>query len=150
MKKALIFGIAALVFSSGAFADPDGLVTKPSKYPVAETLDRLEKVVTGKGFQIFARIDHAAAAQKSGLTMRPTQVLIFGNPKGGTPVMEAAPTAAIDFPLKALAWEDAKGKVWLAYNTGDYIKRRHDIKGQDEGLKKVDGALEAFAGKALE
>jgi uncharacterized protein (DUF302 family) len=149
MKK-LIAGMAALMISFSALAGVDGLVVKPSKYPVGETLDRLEKVVTGKGFMIFTRIDHAAAAEKAGLTMRPTQVLIFGNPTGGTPLMEAAPTAAIDFPLKALAWEDAKGKVWLAYNTGSYLKKRHHMKGQDAAIKKIDAGLDALTSKALE
>jgi len=149
MKK-FILAIAAFAFSLSAFAAGDGLVTKASKHSVAETLDRLDKLVTAKGFMIFTRIDHAEAAQKSGLTMRPTQVLIFGNPKGGTPLMEAAPTTAIDLPLKALAWEDGDGKVWLTYNTADYLKHRHDIKGKDEALKNLDGALGALTSQAVE
>lgn len=150
--RTFLLGIAAMtmMISLNAVAGVDGLVTKASKYSVADTMSRLEKVVEGKGFTIFARIDHEAAARKDGLTMPPTQVLIFGNPKGGTPLMLAAPTAAIDLPLKALVWQDDKGKVWLSYNTGSYLKERHHIKGKDEAIEKLDGALDAMTSKAVE
>ncbi len=105
----------------------DGLVTLASPYPVAETLDRLESILHARGATVFARINHAAAAAAAGLTMRPTQVLVFGNPKIGTPVMQAAPTIAIDLPFKALAWKDEAGKVWLAYNSAEYLARRHGV-----------------------
>ena len=107
--------------------DIDGLVRLASPYSVVETLDRLEAGLRAKGITIFARIDHCAAAADAGLSMRPAQVLIFGNPRIGTPVMKAAPTLAIDLPFKALAWEDAAGKVWLGYNSADYLARRHRI-----------------------
>jgi len=93
----------------------EGIVRKPSSRSVAETLDRLETILKARGIQVFARIDHAGEAARVGLSMPPTQVLIFGNPRAGTPVMLAAPTAAIDLPLKVLAWQDAVGKVWLGY-----------------------------------
>jgi uncharacterized protein (DUF302 family) len=105
----------------------NGIITKPSKYSVQETLHRLETVLETKGIKVFALVDHSGEAEKAGLKMPPTQLLIFGNPKGGTPVMLAAPTSAIDLPLKALAWEDATGKVWLSYNDPAYIQRRFGL-----------------------
>jgi len=104
-----------------------GLETLASPWSVAETIDRLEAAVRAHGATVFARIDHAAAAAEVGLTMRPTQVLVFGNPRIGTPVMQAAPTVAIDLPFKALAHEDEHGAVWLSYNRIDYLARRHGI-----------------------
>ena len=113
--------------STDTRVSPEGLVSLASPYPVAEILDRLEAVLRANGVTIFARIDHAAAAADAGLSMRPTQLLIFGNPKIGTPVMKAAPTVAIDLPFKALAWEDAAGQVWLSYNSATYLAHRHQI-----------------------
>jgi len=105
----------------------DGIITKPSKYSVPETLHRLETILTAKGIKIFALIDHSGEAEKAGLKMPSTQLLIFGNPKGGTPVMLAAPLSAIDLPVKALAWQDAEGKVWLSYNDPAYIQHRYAL-----------------------
>ena len=105
----------------------NGIISKPSKYSVPETLHRLETILASKGIQIFALIDHSGEAEKAGLKMPPTQLLIFGNPKGGTPVMLAAPTAAIDLPWKALAWQDASGQVWLSYNDVAYIQHRFGL-----------------------
>ncbi|HWU38684.1 MAG TPA: DUF302 domain-containing protein [Candidatus Acidoferrum sp.] len=149
--RAMVFGLLGIVvFVSSALASDNGLITKPSKYPVAETLTRLEGVLKSKGMSIFTRIDHQAEAEKVGLQMRPAQLLIFGNPKGGTPLMVASPTAAIDLPLKALAWEDASGKVWLSYNAMSYLRTRHDIQGKDELITNLDEALDAMTNKALE
>lgn len=117
----------------------DGLLSLRSPFSVVETIDRLESLLRAKGATIFARIDHGAAAAAAGLTMRPTLLLIFGNPKVGSPVMMVAPTAAIELPFKALAWEDAAGQVWLSYNTADYIAKRHHI------ADEVAEALEAVA-----
>ncbi len=103
------------------------LKTVPSRHGVAETIDRIEAAVKAQGMTVFARVDHAGEAARVGLTMPPTQVLIFGNPRGGTPIMVARPTSAIDLPLKALAWEDADGKVWLTYNTVDLLVERHGV-----------------------
>jgi len=102
----------------------EGIVRKPSSRSVAETLDRLETILKARGIQVFARIDHAGEAARVGLSMPPTQVLIFGNPRAGTPVMLAAPTAAIDLPRKVLAWQDAVGKVWLGYTDPRDLARR--------------------------
>jgi len=104
-----------------------GIITHSSPYSVPETLDRLESLLRAKNINTFARIDHSGEAEKVGLHMPPTQLLIFGNPKGGTPIMLAAPLSAIDLPVKALAWQDAEGKVWLSYNDPQYLKDRHSI-----------------------
>jgi uncharacterized protein (DUF302 family) len=105
----------------------NGLITVASAYSVAETIDRLIAAITPLGMNVFARIDHAEGAAKVGMPLRPTQLLLFGNPKGGTPLMQDKQTAGIDLPLKALAWEDADGKVWLTYNEASWIARRHGL-----------------------
>lgn len=105
----------------------NGLLTKPSPYSVPETLDRIEALLHSKNVTVFARVDHSGEAEKAGLHMPPTQVLIFGNPKGGTPVMLANPLSAIDLPLKVLAWQDADGKVWLTWNDPQYLKARYAL-----------------------
>lgn len=116
----------------------EGIISKPSKYSVVETLDRLETILKSKGIKVFTRVDHSGEAEKAGLKMPPTQLLIFGNPKGGTPVMLAAPTAAIDLPLKALAWQDADGgQVWLSYNDPEYLESRFGL--TDDVMKPLAG-----------
>jgi uncharacterized protein (DUF302 family) len=102
-----------------------GTIDVPSPYSVPETLARLESILKERGVTVFARVDHSGEAERAGLKMRPTQLLIFGSPKGGTPVMVAAPSVAIDLPLKALAWEDERGRVWLSYNAPEYLQQRH-------------------------
>lgn len=128
-------------------AADNGMIHLRSPYSVPETLRRLESLLQARGVAIFARIDHSGEAEKAGVKMRPTQLLIFGSPKQGTPLMVASPTLAIDLPLKALAWEDASGKVWLSYNTPEYLKQRHNI--PDELLKNISG-VGALLEKALE
>ena len=115
----------------------EGIISQPSKSSVPETLDRLEAILRTNGVTIFARIDHSGEAEKVGLKMPPTQLLIFGNPKGGTPVMLAEPLSAIDLPLKALAWQDGDSKVWLSYNDPQYIKRRFGL--SDDAVKTIAG-----------
>jgi uncharacterized protein (DUF302 family) len=115
----------------------EGIISKESKFSVPETLDRVDALLRAKGIKIFVRIDHSGEAEKAGLKMPPTQLLIFGNPKGGTPVMLAAPTAAIDLPLKALAWQDGYGKVWLSYNDPEYLKKRYGL--TDDQIKTIAG-----------
>ncbi len=136
MGKWLLVIITLLLPFSVTAAD-NGIISKPSRYSVPETLDRLETVVRAKGLTVFARIDHSGEAEKVGLKMRPTQLLIFGNPKTGTALMNSSPSIAIDLPLKALAWEDQNGKVWLSYNSPDYLKQRHDLK--EESMKNIAG-----------
>ena len=105
----------------------DGLIHLSSPRSVPETLARLETIVMGKGLTILAQIDHSGDAAKAGLSMRPTQLLIFGNAKAGTPLMVASPGVAIDLPLKALVWQTADDKVWLSYNSPEYLKQRHHL-----------------------
>lgn len=128
LKRLLYTSVAVAALSTGASLAAGGtVVTKPSKYSVHETINRIENAVTEKGMKIFARIDHGGEAKKVGLAMRPTELLIFGNPKGGTALMVAKPTAAIDLPMKALAWEDEDGKVWLTYNSPELLRERHAL-----------------------
>lgn len=127
-----------------------GLVTKRSPYGVGETLDRLEKVLISKGITVFARIDHAAGAAQIGSELAATEVLLFGNPKLGTPLMRSNPTIGIDLPLKALVWEDPAGRVWLAYNQPAYLSDRHDIKDRDKVFANMNGALDALTDAALQ
>ena len=104
-----------------------GIVRMRSSHSVAETIDRLESLLKGRGVIVFARIDFSADAARAGLTMRAEQLLVFGNPRAGTPLMVASPTAGLDLPLKALVWEDAAGGTWIAYNDAQYVLRRHDL-----------------------
>jgi len=104
-----------------------GLVDLPSKHSVDETVEKLKGILQSKRVTLFAMIDHSGEAAKAGLKMRPTKLLIFGNPKSGTPVMLAAPSSAIDLPLKILIWEDAQQRVWVTYNSPAYLQERHDF-----------------------
>lgn len=133
--KSLILAIILMLSPAVSMAADNSLATVPSSYSVAETLNRLEATVKEKGITVFARIDHQAEAAKAGLTMKASQLLIFGNPKAGTPLMKAAPATGIDLPLKALAWEDAEGKVWLSYNRPEFLKQRHGL--SDDQIKTL-------------
>ena len=124
-----------------------GIVDLPSRYSVPETLNQLQSILKENGVTIFALVDHSGEAAKVGLEMRPTQLLIFGNPKGGTPLMVAAPSCAIDLPLKALAWQDVEGRVWLSYNAPEYLQQRHGIPA--DLLKNIAGPA-ALLRKAVE
>jgi uncharacterized protein (DUF302 family) len=105
----------------------NGIVNKPSKHSVDDTLGKLQNTLETKGIAVFALVDHSGEAAKVGMKMRPTKLLIFGNPKGGTPLMIAAPSIAIDLPLKILIWEDDQEKVWVSYNTTEYLAERHGL-----------------------
>ncbi len=118
----------------------NGLITVASRFSVSETLDRLTTALTGAGLLVFARIDHARNAEEVGLALRPTELLIFGNPRGGTPLMQDRQTAGIDLPIKALAWEDEEGRVWLTYNEAAWIATRH---GLGESSQRAVEAIEA-------
>ena len=124
-----------------------GIIDVPSRHSVPETLTRLQSIIKEKGMTIFALVDHSGEAEKAGLKMRPTQLLIFGSPKGGTPLMVAAPRLAIDLPLKALAWQDEQGQVWLSYNTPEYLQERHGFPA--ELMKNIAG-VSALVQKAVE
>jgi uncharacterized protein (DUF302 family) len=125
----------------------NGLIHIFSPHSVSETVQRIETILRAKNLTIFAVVDHSGEAEKVGLAMRPTQLIIFGSPKAGTPMMIASPTLAIDLPLKALVWQDAEEKVWVSYNDPIYLQRRHNI--SDELLKNISG-IGALLEKAVE
>lgn len=138
----------SLLFTCVAAAQtPDGLISVASRYSVKETIDRFEQAAKSNGQIIIARVDHTAGAQKIGKSLRPTELLIFGNPMGGTPLMECAQSAGIDLPMKALAWQDATGQVWLGYNDPRYLFRRHGIR---ECGAVADNLTKALASLAQE
>jgi uncharacterized protein (DUF302 family) len=116
-----------------------GLKTLQSRYSVHQTIDRLEDLLKSKGIKIFARFDQAAEAQAVGLSMRPTELLIFGDPKAGTPLMNEYPLLAIDLPLKAVAWESGEGKAYLSFNSVEYLAERHHLAG--EPFKAIESLL---------
>jgi uncharacterized protein (DUF302 family) len=125
----------------------NGLIQIASHYKMEETVERIQNLLMVKGLQVFAVIDHSGEAEKVGLKMRPTKVVIFGSPRAGTPLMVAAPSLAIDLPLKALVAEDGNGKVWVTYNEPKYLKERHGV--PEELIKNLAGAG-AVIGKAVE
>ena len=125
----------------------NGIVDKPSNQSVDETVEKLTGILQSKGVTLFATIDHSGEAAKAGMKMRPTRLLIFGNPKGGTPLMLAAPSSAIDLPLKILVWEDEKGKAWVSYNSPTYLQKRHGFPAE---LVQNIAVVEALAAKAAE
>ena len=151
MKKTMLFA-ALLLGSLAAIAQNTGLVTVPSKYPVAETTDRFEAAVKAApgGFKIFSRVDFQDLAASQGGKVRAEQLVIFG--RGGVlqALLPQVPVSAIDLPRKALAWEDERGKVWLTYNTGEYLAQRHGIQGHDDVLKRLTDVTAAFARTATE
>jgi uncharacterized protein (DUF302 family) len=148
VKAFLIATVMALaMLNTNAFAD-NGLITKQSKYTVKETVEKFEAAVKAKaagGWVVFTKIDHAAAAREAGLGMRPRTLIIFGNPKGGTPAMIKSATLAIDLPMKALVWQDDQDVVWLTYNSSaygaTYVFPRHGLSTPDEATKALDGFL---------
>jgi uncharacterized protein (DUF302 family) len=137
----------ALATSKTASEANKGMVNKPSNHSVDETVDRLKNILQSKGVTLFALVDHSGEAEKVGMKMRSTKLLIFGSPKAGTPLMLAAPSIAIDLPLKILVWEDGQGKVWVSYNSPEYLKERHEL--PQELLANI-GVVETLAAKAGE
>ena len=144
MQKIFFTIIAVLLLTTSTYAD-SGLISEKSAHDVKTTADRLEGLLKQKGMKVFIRINHAQGAQKIGKELRPTELIIFGNPKVGTPLMQCAQSVAIDLPQKALIWQDAQGQVWLSYNDPNYLVERHGIEGCGEVIKKVKGALGKFA-----
>ena len=128
-------------------ADPTDTdpVTLASAHSATETVERLKALLTQKGIELFAHIDHAAGATSVGLPLLPTQVLIFGNPRVGTPLMEARQTVGLDLPLRVLVWEDGEGKVWVTYRPVKHLARQHHITGRDEAVEVLDEGLGALA-----
>lgn len=126
-----------------------GLITIQSKYSVKETIDRLVQIVESKEMTVFARIDHAANAEKQGMQMRPTELVVFGNPKVGTFIMQDKQTSGIDLPLKALAWQDESGKVWLTHNDSKWLLNRHDLSVQvGPIIIKIEDAMNSLTALA--
>jgi uncharacterized protein (DUF302 family)/uncharacterized membrane protein YidH (DUF202 family) len=125
----------------------NGIISRPSNHSVDQTVEKLKGILQAKGVTLFVLVDHSGEAEKAGMKMRPTKLLIFGNPKGGTPVMLAAPSIAIDLPLKILIWEDIQGKVWLSYNSPAYLQQRHSV--PQELLQNI-AVAETLAAKAGE
>jgi uncharacterized protein (DUF302 family) len=126
----------------------EGLTTIASSFGPEETMDRLEKAIGEMGMTVFARIDHASGAAEAGLDLRPTNLIIFGNAKGGTPLMQASQSVGIDLPLKMLVWQDAAGKTWLSYNEPNWIIQRHGAAVRAEIIDKMNAALKAISTKA--
>ncbi len=124
---------------------PDGLIVMASSHPPKDAMDLLAASVARHGMTIFARVDHAAGAKDAGMVLRPTEVLIFGSPKAGTPLMQAAQTLGIDLPLKALVWQDEAGKTLLAYYDPRWLAKRHGVTGNEHLLEAMAGALQAVA-----
>ena len=123
----------------------EGLTSIRSRFGPKETMDRLQAEIRAKGMTVFARIDHAAGAAEVGLTLPPTELIIFGNARGGTPLMQSVQTVGIDLPLKALVWEDTAGKTWLSYNEPSWIARRHSVANAEQVVSKLAAALSAMA-----
>ena len=126
-----------------------GLVTMQSPHSVQDTADKLAAIIESKGMKVFARVDHQKNAQSVDLTLRPTQVIMFGNPKAGTPLMQCEQSVAIDLPQKILISEDADKKVWLSYNNPEYLKNRHNIKGCDTEIANISKALNSVSKAAI-
>ena len=151
MRKVILM-LGVMFVSSVAFAGGDhhgnGMISKKSHHSVKVTLDKLEAVLKKKGIGVALRWSHDAKGKSVGIPLRPTELLMFGNPKLGTHMFTSNQTAGIDLPLKALAWEDDKGQVWLTYNDPAYVANRHDIKDRAEILKKMTGALNNLSNAA--
>ena len=148
MKRLLPAFLSVLILGAAPARAVDGLIELKSARPAKETMDRFEAIAKERGLTIFARVDHAAGAAAVGMTLRPTEVLVFGNARGGTPLMECAQTAGIDLPLKALVWQDAMGQVWLGYNDPAYVARRHAAE-TCPGVEAMSKALDALAKAAV-
>jgi len=157
MKKRLLTPLLSLSLLLPAFVSADSTATEAStdivkvssKHNVKETMDRFEKIVTKKGFTVFARVDHRAGAKKVGLDMNDAEVLIFGNPKGGTMIMKLDPAAGLDLPLRVLAYTDNEGKTWLSYHNPQALKNNYNV-AKSPVLTKVEGGLAKLTAKAAE
>jgi uncharacterized protein (DUF302 family) len=134
--------------ASDSLGTREGLTTIPSQFGPKETMDRLEAEIQAKKLTIFSRIDHAAGAAEVALALRPTELIIFGNARGGTPLMQSVQTVGIDLPLKALVWEDAAGKTWISYNEPGWLAQRHGIAGAVSTIDNMADLLRAIATKA--
>jgi uncharacterized protein (DUF302 family) len=147
MKKTILTALMIFFIAVPAAAS-DGLVNVPSTFNVEETADRMESVLHEKGMTIFNRIKHSEGAANVGIELRKTELIIFGNPKVGSPLMKCQQSVAIDLPQKALIWEDDNTKVWISYNDPRYLEKRHNITGCEEVISKIEKALAGIAKSA--
>ena len=147
MKTIYLAALLVLFFAIPVMA-ADGVINVQSAFNVGETADRLESILTEKKMTIFKRIKHSEGAGKVGIELRETELIIFGNPKVGSPLMKCQQSVAIDLPQKALIWEDGKSKVWISYNDPRYLEKRHDIAGCEEVISKIEKALARIAKSA--
>ncbi len=145
MLRDLVLAFGLLFALSGTAGAQSLLLSQESKFPVKETADRLAKSIEEKGLKIAARVDHAAGAKAAGMDLAPTEVVLFGNPKLGTPLMLSNPESAIDLPMKMLVWQDKAGKVWIGYVAPDALKVRYGINDRDEVFRTMTGALAGLA-----
>lgn len=158
MRKFLFTILAWGIFFAPAYANPrtmsnetDGIVRVKSRYSFAETTQRFESIAKKQGLNIVAKVDHQAGAQSVDRELRPTQLIIFGNPKAGTPLMQCNQAVGIDLPQKALIWQDEKGQVWLGYNSPQYLSTRHQLKGcGEEAIKRIENALSTLTQKVTQ
>ncbi len=148
--SALGFLLLYLVNSQVLAEQSEGVIRIKSKHSVAETVGKLETALKSKGMTIFKRVSHTEGAAKVGLELRPTELMIFGNPKVGTPLMQCEQLAALDLPQKALVYEDAEGQVWFAYNDPQYIAERHKVTACDDVIQKITNALANFSRAATQ
>lgn len=153
-RRTVLVGLPALLVAAPAFAQEAGLVTRPSPHSVRVTLDRFAAAVRAANWVVFTEIDHAAAAQAVGLSLRPRTVVVFGNPRGGTPAMAANPTLALDLPLRVLVWQDDAGATQVTRSTGDDIAQRvfarHGLQIPPEARRMTDAAIDGFVRQAVE
>lgn len=140
MKKQFL-SLVLLLFSVTSVMAAEGIITVPSSYGVKETADRMEQILVNKGMTVFNRINHSEGAGKVGIELRPTELIIFGNPKVGSPLMKCQQSVAIDLPQKALIWEDENSKVWISYNDQRYLVKRHTISECGDVISKIRKAL---------
>ena len=143
--RQIFYALITIFFIVSTAAAGNGLISVKSSHDVKATADRLENILNQKGMTVFIRINHSAGARKVGKTLRPTELVVFGNPKVGTPLMQCSQSVAIDLPQKALIWQDDKGQVWLSYNDPNYLDQRHGLTGCAQVIKKVEKALSNFA-----
>lgn len=142
--------LLSLTGTSYAATAGDGMVSVPSQFDVAQTTTKLEQVLQAKGMKVFTVIDHSAGAKAAGMALKPTKLVLFGNPKVGTPLMQCQQSIALDLPQKALIWEDQQGMTWLTYNAPFYLQERHQVEGCSAIFEKVSKALAAFAKAATQ
>ncbi|MFO7882953.1 MAG: DUF302 domain-containing protein [Kosmotogaceae bacterium] len=143
--KTLTFTILVVLITTVSSCSTDGMIDVKSSFGVKETADRLESVLKEKGMTIFNRVNHSGAAKKIGVELRETELIIFGNPKVGSPLMKCQQSVAIDLPQKALIWKDSEGNTWISYNDPKYLKKRHGLSNYEEVISKIEEALAGIA-----